>query len=374
MTRSRVGITWRVIELAASPRAPWAVHALSDVQREVELATWGWTDLWARPEVWQGTLDDRDYTERLLFLAIPDGLDISPHGELPAAQVAAAAVVHLPLAGNRHLALLQLLVRPGRRRAGAGTALLRHVEREVGGQGRTTLVAWASHRPEPAPGPGALDPATGAGRIPADAPATRFAQHHGFTLEQVSRYSVQAVPEDLAGIIAMRESAVAQAGPDYRLHTWHDVVPEQWHAQLGALEASMATDSPTGALEFEAEPWDAARVRRWLRSFADRHQHVTITAAEHVPSATLVGYTILIYPMTEQPFAFQDSTIVVAAHRGHRLGMAVKATNLVATRERRPGLARVHTDNAQENAPMLAINVALGYTPVGVIASWQKRL
>ena len=39
-----------------------------------------------------------------------------------------------------------------------------------------------------------------------------------------------------------------------------------------------------------------------------------------------------------------------------------------------PGLRRIHTDNAEENAPMLAINVALGFTAVGVVAAWQRRV
>ena len=61
-------------------------------------------------------------------------------------------------------------------------------------------------------------------------------------------------------------------------------------------------------------------------------------------------------------------------HRGHRLGMLVKIANLRAYEDRRPGERRINTWNAQENEHMLAINVALGFEPVGVAAVWQKRL
>ena len=54
--------------------------------------------------------------------------------------------------------------------------------------------------------------------------------------------------------------------------------------------------------------------------------------------------------------------------------MLVKAGLLLRLAEARPEARRVHTWNAEENAFMLAINVALGFRPAGVSGEWQKRL
>jgi hypothetical protein len=53
--------------------------------------------------------------------------------------------------------------------------------------------------------------------------------------------------------------------------------------------------------------------------------------------------------------------------------MLVKAGLLLRLPELRPDARRVHTWNAEENAFMLGINVALGFRPVGVSGEWQKR-
>lgn len=69
-----------------------------------------------------------------------------------------------------------------------------------------------------------------------------------------------------------------------------------------------------------------------------------------------------------------QDTLAVREHRGHQLGQLIKAVNLERLAELRPGARRVHTWNAKENSFMLAINVALGFEPVGVYGVWQKHL
>ncbi|HWJ84747.1 MAG TPA: GNAT family N-acetyltransferase, partial [Cellulomonas sp.] len=270
-----------------------------------------------------------------------------------------------------------VVVRPDERGAGIGAALLARGEQIAAEAGRATIVVRSAEAPEPPAGPGTLTAPTGAGRVRADAPAGRFALRHGFTLEQVERYSVLDLASDEtrgASADAHGEAAARVAGDDYRVHTWHDVVPEAWRAQLAVLMARMSTDAPSGAVDIDEEPWDAERVRAFCEQAAYASQHLTITAAEHVPSRTLAAYTVLDCPMGQVPFAFQEDTLVHADHRGRRLGMLVKAANLRALRERHPWVARVHTTNAQENEFMLAINVALGFRPAGVHAVWQKQL
>jgi hypothetical protein len=63
--------------------------------------------------------------------------------------------------------------------------------------------------------------------------------------------------------------------------------------------------------------------------------------------------------------AHQMGTLVRRDHRGHRLGTAVKVANLRALQRNRLDVTAVHTQNAESNPWMVAINQSLGFEPVG---------
>ena len=52
----------------------------------------------------------------------------------------------------------------------------------------------------------------------------------------------------------------------------------------------------------------------------------------------------------------------------------MKAANLRALIDRRPQVTRVTTWNAEVNAPMLRVNRAMGFAPVGTLTQWQRVL
>ena len=52
----------------------------------------------------------------------------------------------------------------------------------------------------------------------------------------------------------------------------------------------------------------------------------------------------------------------------------MKATNTLALMEHLSAPASVRTWNAEENAPMLAVNRELGYAVDAVMREWQKEL
>jgi GNAT superfamily N-acetyltransferase len=193
-------------------------------------------------------------------------------------------------------------------------------------------------------------------------------------LEQAERYSLLRLPLDDGLLEAHQARAAARAGSDYSLVSWTDRAPDEWVDQVAVLENRMSTDAPMAGLEIEEVPWDAARVRVKEAEIADAGHDYLMVAAEHVPTGKLAAFTFVRCPVAHPRIVFQEDTLVLREHRGRRLGMLVKTDLLRRLRDFRPDAKRIHTWNAEENAHMLDINVALGFRPTGVIGSWQKKL
>ncbi|MCC2334056.1 GNAT family N-acetyltransferase [Cellulomonas wangsupingiae] len=366
--------TWRVQPAPPLPASPddadaWAYAGLCEIERRDELDTWGWSDLYAPLHVRLPMLRPTPYSRTLVWVAV-QGADGA------ARDVVGYATLSEPLTANEHTAHVAVGVLPEHRGRGIGAALLRAATDQAAVDGRGTLHAYSTHSPEPEAGPGALESPVGTGRVPLDAAAVRFAQAHGFRLEQVERYSVLELGDEHGAgtpeLTGHLTAARARAGDEYRTHTWLDEAPEDFRDDVARLYTRMSTDVPLGALDVQEDPWDAERVRDMLRRTADAGLHHLTTVAEHVPTGRLVAFSVLRVLHPDVPFAFQEDTLVLREHRGRSLGMLVKAVNLEQLDASRPAVRRVHTWNAQENDHMLAINVAIGFRQAGVAAAWQR--
>ncbi len=346
----------------------WALHGVGRVSYEHEVRRWGYPDLMYPSWYLLADLKPQPYSLRRLFVAVAEGT-----AEPTADDVVGFAKVTLPLKDNTHLADLELCVHPDHEDDGVADALLAPAEALAAEHGRTSLVTWAEQVGEPEPGPDVLEPPTGSGRVDGTTPEARFLSSHGYVLEQAERYSLLRLPLEDGLLDRHHAEAAARAGEEYRVVSWTERAPEEWVDQVAILETRMSTDIPTGDLDFEESHWDAARVRDWERRVADSKHGMLVTAAVHVPTQTLAAFTVLRFPTAYEEIVFQDDTLVLREHRGRRLGMLVKVENLRRLTELRPGAARVHTWNAEENSFMLAINVALGFRPTGVAGMWQKR-
>lgn len=78
---------------------------------------------------------------------------------------------------------------------------------------------------------------------------------------------------------------------------------------------------------------------------------------------------------TKTPYRlYQWDTFVRREHRGRRLGMAVKLPNLRSLQAELEHPAVLHTWNAPENAPMIAVNDHLGFRAVAQRTNWQREI
>jgi GNAT superfamily N-acetyltransferase len=366
--------SWHLLEVAAVPSVDhpdaWTYHGMAAVDRALETANVGYDDF-ARP-VRQivGGMQHQEYADKRRFVAVLD----RPDGGVPTADdVVGFGFAAMTREHNTHTADLYVGVHPDHRRRGIGTALADRVEQAAAAAGRTTYFGWSMAPREAAEDEDALVPATGVGRLPADVAGARFALDRGYTIEQVERVSRLDLPVDPDRLAALEAEARAKAGDDYRTHTWEGI-PEEWRAGYAQLMTRMSTDVPQGELDFGEETWDAERVRVYLEERATSGQRLLTTLVEHVPSGEIVAGTSFLLQDGKPAFVFQEETIALKSHRGHRLGMLVKAVNLRELAARYPQTERVHTFNAEENAHMLGINVALGFRPSGAEAALQKKL
>ncbi|GAA1813829.1 GNAT family N-acetyltransferase [Agromyces neolithicus] len=256
------------------------------------------------------------------------------------------------------------------RRQGIGSRLLDHAEGVITALGRSTNTGWVDYRLSDLDLPGPrLSAPDGDASIPADLPSVRFATSHGYVLGQLERSSALEVGgrnEEFRTESARREAGAS----DYRLVGWIDNVPGALVDSYAAARARMVLDVPAGGLTIDEEHWDADRVRAH-ESQATRGGRTLLVQAAVAADGSIAGYTELELPPGKR-VVYQSDTLVVAAHRGHGLGMRMKLANLVQLAEVAPERTTVYTWNADENEHMLAINIALGFEPHGLSAEFQR--
>jgi hypothetical protein len=205
-------------------------------------------------------------------------------------------------------------------------------------------------------------------------PGVAFAQAVGATLvlsELVSGLDLGGLEDARLG--ALEQEAAAHA-TGYSLRQWTGRTPDELAEDQALLKVRLSTDVPWDDLEWEAEVWDVARLRELERTIDEQQRLRIVTAAHDNASGHLVAYTDLGVSKLAPQTAYQWDTIVMREHRGHRLGLLVKAANLRFVRRLVPEVTRVITWNAESNEHMLAINQVMGFVPEVRNAEWELAL
>jgi GNAT superfamily N-acetyltransferase len=356
-------MSWKIdeIEVPETSEGPgWEVFTeYVAVRNAVEAYTLG-TDLLAMtlPAVW-AEYRDNPHRIRRHFGVWQDGaiigrgiVTIRPHAPESGAHVMADIL-------------------PEHRRAGIGSALFERVEQVALDAGAPVLKANLPHTVT-AGGPRVIPP-TGFGDLPANDDGVRFLGSRGYALEQINRISLLRLDGLAERLHPLQDAAARAAGADYRVVTWTGPTPERWTDDLAVLRTRMSTDAPSAGLVNPVDEWDTDRIREHDARVASSGRTVFTSAVEHVPSATLAGFSELVVS-AGNPVAVQEDTLVLRDHRGHRLGMLLKIAAANLLREAAPGIEAIVTYNAEENRPMLDVNEAMGFEAIGYEGGWQKRV
>ncbi|HEV7195918.1 MAG TPA: GNAT family N-acetyltransferase [Pedococcus sp.] len=273
-------------------------------------------------------------------------------------EVIGAGAAFSGIQDNLHLSYVSAWVPPQRRRQGIGSAILAELVACCRTDGRTDIAMETAYPFEHQD----------------DHPYRRFAEKHGFVLANREVARVLDLPVDETLLAALAGEARAAHG-GYRIETFEGVIPEPLVAGLCAVRNQLAVDAPTGLLDFEPEAITPAVLR--FREDALRRQGRTLlsTLALTEDDHVVVGYSDLVIPAGDLPNVHQWGTLVLRRHRGHRLGLAMKAHALQELQRRvGPERTRVLTCNAEQNASMVAINERLGFRPVENVPAFLLRL
>lgn len=248
---------------------------------------------------------------------------------------------------------------PGEERQGFGTAMLAHLEavaRDAGATYVDSTCRW----------PFAAGPEGEGTRQMA------FATRHGYHLGlvDIERRLRLPVGEDTLERLA---AEAAQHHHGYELVSWVGRIPDELVEQWAVIVASLSTEAPVGENAREADTPSVEAVR------AEEAQHgpmgvTTYNTVALTSDGEVAAYTQLAKTTFDPGLAFQWGTLVRRAHRGRRLGLAVKVANLRLLQREYPEGRTLMTDNASVNDHMIAVNEALGFFPFERAADLQKRL
>ena len=274
-------------------------------------------------------------------------------------RVVSVGSLFLPLKDNLTTAYVEVNTLPSRRRQGHGTRMLAHLTAVARQHGRRVLMAEAAY-----PYDGPVD---GAGH-----PNVSFLTRHGFRFGLGDVQRVLDLPVDPALLEALAEEA-APFHADYRIRQFSGPVPEDIIESYGRLVGSLITEAPTGELDLEPEVFDPDRIRgdEALLEESGRTKYTTVAIAR---DGTVAAYSQMVVPKYDPGRVYQWGTLALPAHRGHRLGLATKARNLLWLQQERPDLRRLSTYNAEVNTHMIGVNDRLGFRPVERLGEFQKDL
>lgn len=281
-------------------------------------------------------------TQRYYTAMVTHGWAGEPQELWLSADGTAGGTLELPERDNRHAAMAGLYVHPDHRRRGLGREILAHLIERTRANGRRRLISDA----------------------PSGSPGHAFAAAAG----------AEKAIEDVRQVLRLGDvpAGLPDSADGYELVRWEGMGPPESRDELAALRATM-NDAPIGDMDWEDSVWDADRVDATRRAYELHGIRAYTVAARHIGSGELAGYTE-VHLDGDVPWLHQEDTAVVRAHRGHRLGLVLKAAMIEWMREREPAANRAVTWNAASNTYMRAVNDRLGFTVLDHWHNWQLKV
>jgi GNAT superfamily N-acetyltransferase len=277
----------------------------------------------------------------VLFAACDDGCMVG------------VAELGLSLQDNTHLADLEIHVLPQIRRRGIGRALHAAADRRRLAEGRTSLLCEVF---------------VPVGR--SDSPGLAFARELGYVSVHVEDHLMLPLPMPGDAVLALAERVVTSSEA-YELLTWVNRCPDELAAEYCQLRTRMSDDMPIGEIDYQPIVYTEERMRAEEERIARSYVQV-VAAARCRSDGVLGGYSqVCLAHGTDR--AYQDDTLVMPEHRGHRLGTALKLATLEIVQRDHPGRRTFHTWTDPDNRAMYRTNTDFGFVPVERMHEMQRK-
>jgi len=250
---------------------------------------------------------------------------------------------------NAHARWTEVNVLPAHRRKGIGTALYRAAVEACLGQADDLVFFGQTSDRQPSGGAFAKAIAASAG-LP-------------MKLNQLT----------IADVDRAKLAEWAKIDPNgYRLERADNVVPRAL-IQPYLDAANAMNDMPKGDLRFAHQKFTEEQLHEresWLKQ-AGMEWWLVVAVAANGEGA---GFTEVQYDARQGHVIHQGGTGVTTSHRGHQLGLWMKAVMLERILRERPAAKFIRTGNANVNEHMLAINTQLGFKQAWSNTLWQLPL
>lgn len=162
----------------------------------------------------------------------------------------------------------------------------------------------------------------------------------------------------------------AGKAPDSKLELYEHRLPDELLDEFARVVTDLADDVPMEGLDVGRFIMTPELLQEYYaRGDIEGSSHYVILVRE--PDGEISAMTDVIYRPAAPNRISQLLTGVRPAHRGKGLGKLVKARMLLHLRETYPAARWIATENANSNAPMLAINTKLGFKTYRGESSYQ---